>query len=207
MENSKAYKYLIQQVNAVGYERKDGYYPKIMEELYDWERDEAEDIIWRTFNEKKDIDLSDFMPKLKNYDGISALKKMFEKGNNSSIDMAKALYESTGEYKYLDAIRENVKNVKSFTKLSAVATVSRLKPNEDVYNLLKEIYINDDDKTIRGTAVDGLLYNKGYIKDPLDMKEFMATLNISRLFMLDDIQQRKEIIMLLESGKLEASIE
>lgn len=202
MENSNAYKYLLQQVNAVGYERKDGYYPKIMEELYDWERDEAEDIIWRTFNEKKDVDLSDFMPKLKKYDGILALKKMFEKSGEKNIQIAKALYEYTGEIKYLEFIRDIIKNSKGLTKLSAVVTVSQLPPNNNLYSLLKEIYIYDDDSTIRGEAADGLLYNKGYIKNPLDMKEFTVNLNLSRKFMLDDIQKRKDIITKLENNEL-----
>lgn len=34
MENSKAYKYLIEQINATGLKKLDGYYPKIMEEIY-----------------------------------------------------------------------------------------------------------------------------------------------------------------------------
>lgn len=37
-----------------------------MEEIYDWERDEVEDIIWDAFINKKEVDLAQFMPKLKN---------------------------------------------------------------------------------------------------------------------------------------------
>ena len=45
MQNSKAYDCLIKQLNANGSEKMDGYYPEVMEEIYDWEREEVEDII------------------------------------------------------------------------------------------------------------------------------------------------------------------
>lgn len=40
MENSKAYKYFIEQLCVVGSKRMDGYYPKLMEEINNWERSE-----------------------------------------------------------------------------------------------------------------------------------------------------------------------
>lgn len=49
MQNSKAYGGLIKQLNASGSEKMDGYYPEVMEEIYDWEREEVEDIIWKAF--------------------------------------------------------------------------------------------------------------------------------------------------------------
>lgn len=66
MENSDAYKRLVKQINAVGREKLDGYYSNTLEEIYDWEREDVETIIWNTFNEKKDTDLAVFLPKLKN---------------------------------------------------------------------------------------------------------------------------------------------
>ena len=54
MENSIAYKKLVKQINAVGREKLDGYYPNILEEVYDWEREDAEVLIWNTFHEKKE---------------------------------------------------------------------------------------------------------------------------------------------------------
>ena len=53
MQNSKAYDYLIKQLNANGSEKMDGYYSGVMEEIYDWEREEVEDIIWDAFLIKK----------------------------------------------------------------------------------------------------------------------------------------------------------
>ena len=75
MQNSKAYGGLIKQLNASGSEKMDGYYPEVMEEIYDWEREEVEDIIWKAFFNKNEIELAQFFPKLKKYDGIKALKE------------------------------------------------------------------------------------------------------------------------------------
>lgn len=57
MQNSSAYDCLIKQLNANGSEKKDGYYPQIMEEIYDWERDEVEDIIGDSFINKNEVEL------------------------------------------------------------------------------------------------------------------------------------------------------
>ena len=63
MQNSKAYNCFMEQLNATGAKKKDGYYPKLMEEIYDWEREEVEDIIWDAFLNKKEIELAQFLPK------------------------------------------------------------------------------------------------------------------------------------------------
>ena len=75
MQNSKAYDYLIKQLNASGSEKKDGYYPRLMEDIYDCEREKVEDIIWDAYFNKKEIEMAQFFPKLKKYDGIKALKE------------------------------------------------------------------------------------------------------------------------------------
>lgn len=53
MENSIVYKKLVKQINAVGSEKLDGYYPNTLEEIYDWERADTETLIWNTFHEKR----------------------------------------------------------------------------------------------------------------------------------------------------------
>lgn len=67
MENSQAYKYVIEQIDVIGSKKLDGYYPRVMEEIYDWERDQVEDIVWNQFCEKEDIDMAVFLPKIRKY--------------------------------------------------------------------------------------------------------------------------------------------
>lgn len=71
----------------------------MMEEIYDWEREEVEDIIWDAFNNKKEIELAQFLPKLEKYDGIRALKEspyLLQIPSEASVEIGKILYEVMG---------------------------------------------------------------------------------------------------------------
>lgn len=204
MENSDAYKRLVKQINAVGREKLEGYYPNTLEEIYDWERREVESIIWNTFNEKKDTELAYFLPKLKNYDGISALREMLLKCNipsGNSVNISKALYDISNEKQYLDVLFLNYK--KGENDLKVVSVIASCSPNEDVYQILVDIYVNNKNSTIRSTALDGILYNTGYINNPDDIQEIMRQLELSRKFIKDTVEERREMIKQLEEGKFE----
>jgi hypothetical protein len=200
MENSRAYKYLIEGVNATGWEKKDGYYPNIMEEIYDWERDEVEKIIWETFHKNEDAYLAQFLPKLKNYNGIRALKIMLWR--TGSLEVADALYRATKNTRYLKIFRSHYKANKD--DISTVAMLTYLPPDENVLDLLKEIYIDSENSVIRTAAVDGILYNKGYLSDPLNMSEATAQLPLRRQFMSDNREERKEILDKFLRGELDS---
>ncbi|MBD5533934.1 MAG: hypothetical protein HDQ98_17380 [Lachnospiraceae bacterium] len=166
MQNSRAYGYLIEQLNASGSEKLDGYYPRIMEEIYEWERDEVEDIIWKVFREGRDGDLAIFLPKLKKYDGIGALKEALAKcriPSSRSVLYSHVLYDATGDEDYLDLIKRNIDA--SPDTISYVSELSYCKPCQKLYDILSDIYINNKNAVNRSTAVSGLLYNKGLIKD------------------------------------------
>ena len=204
MENSDAYKRLMKQINAVGREKLDGYYSNTLEEIYDWERGDVETIIWNTFNERKDTDLAFFLPKLKNYNGINALKEMLLKCNipsGNSVNISKVLYDISKEKQYLDLLFLNYKKAES--DLRVVSVIASCNPNEDVYQMLVDIYINNKNSTIRSTALDGILYNKGYISNPDDIQEIIRQLELSRKFIKDTIAERREMIKQLEEGKFE----
>lgn len=82
-----------------------------MEEIYDWERDEVENIIWDAFINKNEVELAQFLPKLEKYDGIKALKEspyLFQIPSGASTEIGKILYEVTGDENYLDLIKRNL---------------------------------------------------------------------------------------------------
>ena len=111
MQNSNAYNCLFKQLNASGSEKMDGYYPHIMEEIYDWEREEVEDVIWDAFINKHEIDLAPFLPKLEKYDGIKALKEspyLVQVPSDASAEIAKIIYEDTDDEEYLDIIKKTL---------------------------------------------------------------------------------------------------
>lgn len=205
MENSRAYRFLVEQVNATGSKKLDGYYPKILEEIYDWEKDEVEDIIYNTFINNNDTDLAMFLPKLKKYDGVTTLKSALKTCNipsGNSLNIAKALLEYTGNEQYLEVFKINMNTSIGTDRIKATAMLSYCKPSDAIFEFLADVYINDENETVRSTAIDGLLYFKGYIKNPYDIKEIMNSAKLGRLLMLDDIQDRRKMIEKLKSGEL-----
>lgn len=203
MEHSRAYKMLIKQINAIGSEKKDGYYRNTMEEIYDWERDEVEKIIWETFHRNKDTELAIFFPKLRSHDGIDALKKMFNEYSilgYRNLNIAEVLYRETKDSKYLNVFKESIEADED--NFPVVSQLLYLLPDEKVYNLLKEIYINSNNDIARSTAVTGILYNKGIIKDIDDLNEMQEKIKIECRFDLEEKSQREKIIKELEEGKI-----
>lgn len=203
MQNSSAYNYLIKQLNASGPEKRDGYYPWIMEEIYDWERDEVEDIIWDAFFNKKEVDLALFLPKLKKYDGIKALKEspyLFQIPSGASVEIAKVLYEAIEDEDYLDIIKRNIDA--SPDTISYVSILSYCKPCPKLYRMLSDIYINTENEVNRSTAVTGLLFHKGIIKDRLNIKESNDTIVLRKKFKSEDKEEREKILERFEKGEL-----
>lgn len=195
MQNSKAYEYLIKQLNATGSEKKDGYYPRVLEEIYDWERDEVEDIIWNAFNYEKEFELAKFLPKLRKYDGIRKLHRVLvflEIPSSESVEFASILYNVTGNEKYLNIIDKNIKS--SPNEISYVSELSYCKPCKKVYDILKDIYINNNNKVNRNTAVMGILYNKGIVKDIHNIEESNNTIELRKKFKAEDKNERKKIL-------------
>lgn len=203
MQNSRAYGYLIEQLNASGSEKMDGCYPRIMEEIYDWERDEVENIIWNAFTNKNEVELALFLPKLEKYDGIKALKEspyLFQIPSEASAEIGKVIYEATGDEDYLELIKKNIDA--SPDTISYVSILSYCKPCLKLYNMLADIYINNGNKVNRNTAVMGLLFNKGIIKDRTSIKESNDTIELRKKFKSENKEERKRIFERFEKGEL-----
>lgn len=203
MQNSNAYDYLIKQLNANGSEKLDGYYPRVMEEIYDWEREEVEDIIWDAFSNKNEVELAQFLPKLEKYDGIKALKEspfLFQIPSEASVEFGKILYEVTGDENYLDLIKRNIDA--SPNTISYVSILSYCKPCPRLYSILTDIYVNNINKVNRSTAVMGLLFNKGIIKDRSSIKESNDVISLRKKFKSEDCEERKRILERFKKGEL-----
>ena len=203
MQNSRAYIDFMKQIKAVGREKMEGYNPSTLEKIYDWEREEIEDTIWNYFVNKNDSDLAIFMPKLKKYNGIKALKEspyLLQVPSEASVEIGKILYEVTGDEEYLDLIKRNIDA--SPETISYVSILSYCKPCQRVYNILADIYINNNNSVNRSTAVMGILYNKGIIKDRDSIKESNDVINLRKKFKSEDSAERQEILKKFENGEL-----
>ena len=212
-EHSFAYIDLIKTVKATGREKLDGYYSKTMEEIYDWERDEVEDIIWEKFQRDRDSMLSDFLPKLKKYDGITALEETSTKvtvPSYASIDISKALYNSTLKTKYLDNFKKNL----GYDDIVLVSIINKCTVTKDLYNFLKELYFyygvkkREDKGVVKMLIIEGLLRCKGYtLKPKASTSKLREHFKIIEIFEVDEIESKKEIIKKLENGEMLKSIE
>ena len=203
MQNSRAYIDFMKQIKAVGREKMEGYNPSTLEKIYDWEREEIEDTIWNYFVNKNDSDLAIFMPKLKKYNGIKALKEspyLLQVPSEASVEIGKILYEVTGDEEYLDLIKRNIDA--SPETISYVSILSYCKPCQRVYNILADIYINNNNSVNRSTAVMGILYNKGIIKDRDSIKESNDVINLRKKFKSEDSAERQVILKKFENGEL-----
>lgn len=203
MENSKEYLDFKEQINAVGVNRKDGYYPKLLDEIYDWERDEIEKLIWFHFCDKDDLDMAIFLPKLQKYPGILKLEEKLSDSpipSEQSSVISITLLGIKEDDKYLEVIKENIRLEPN--KIQNVARLVYCKPSKKIYDVLVDVYINSEDEVMRSIAVRGILYNKGYIKDPHNIKEMMANVGLSKKFRSDDVFERKKIIERFETDNL-----
>jgi hypothetical protein len=207
MENSQAYKDFIKQIEATGRDKMDGYYPLTLENIYEWEREEIEDIIWDYFVNKNDSGLAIFMPKLKKYKGIDALKSKLDTFNipsGGSVNIAEILYIISNEKKYLNVINQNYTlSANNYEKVSIVARLSRLAKNGDVYSKLVDIYISDIDKTNQLSALCGILWADGYLSDIDNFNEISKKMEFLRMFSVEIAEKRREIIMKYGSGDFE----
>ena len=202
MENSHAYISLINQINGTGRLKLDGYNLKTLDEIFEWERDEIEDVICRNFS-NNDIDLAIFLPKLKKYDGISLLKRKLQEltiPSSGSVLISQVLYETTKKEKYLDIIMQNIEE--SPDNISYVASLAGCSPSEKAYSMLVHIYINNENEVIRSTAVTGILHNKGIIHNVDDLQEITQNISLRRKFLSNDSKRRKRIIEMFEKGML-----
>ena len=108
---SKEYKRLIDQINAVGSQKADGYSTNLLTDIPESEREEAEKQIWETYYEKEDTNILVLFPLLKKYDGINALKEIINNyviPSKESELIAFLLFNSTEDLQYLELIEKNI---------------------------------------------------------------------------------------------------
>ena len=116
------------------------------------------------------------------------------------VEIGKILYEVTGDEEYLDLIKRNIDA--SPETISYVSILSYCKPCQRVYNILADIYINNNNSVNRSTAVMGILYNKGIIKDRDSIKESNDVINLRKKFKSEDSAERQVILKKFENGEL-----
>ena len=204
MQMSKAYEKLVELINSSDLRKAELYSLNLLDEVYDSEIEKTEDLIWETFHKKEDTGLLIFFPKLKKYDGISALKKLANDYNIPSIlhmSISSMIYENTKEIYYLKLMEKNV--IKSQYNFSYIAMMIRSEPCEAVYHALVRIYLNDLEKIALSTCISGILYNKGFINDLDDYHQIDNMKELKIILKNAPLDERKMMIEKLEKGEFD----
>jgi hypothetical protein len=203
--HSKRYKDFIIWHSQIGTREGDYHLAdNFLDELYDWERDDAERIIYTNLCEDGNAVtyFARYLPKLKNYDGMRALEDYLQISKNHSIyrrtEVASILYNITLNPKYIDVMMDAYRMDHN---IRFVATMVGCRPSEALFKALAYIYVNDEDSTNRSAAGDGLLYCKGYMPD-LDIfrKPSADEMKIRRLLIVNDIMERAVLTEKLWQG-------
>ena len=205
MQNSQAYTTFTKQTKAIGREKMDGYVYQTLENIYDWERDEVEDIIWYRFVYENDFDLAIFMPKLTKYNGIEALKSKIDKLNmpsDASFNIAETLYVATNECKYFKLLIENYNVADKAAKIGYVSRLACMAKKKEVYDKLIDIYINGEDVN-QFTAIRGILWADGYLRNIDDMDEIIVNMQLLKMFKKECKEERKNVIADYINGAFE----
>ncbi|MDR2487828.1 MAG: hypothetical protein LBD12_07665 [Clostridiales Family XIII bacterium] len=198
------------------------YWPYLFHAIHDWERDEAEDLIYSTFVRRRHPDFAKYMPQLRNYDGMAALRGALSSAvleKYVRIKIAAVLYNETGDAQYLRVFEEAYGLAERWSGRFGIAgELKRLCLDAAVFDLLAkiyvgdgdgaeiyagdedgtEIYVGDGDGMVRSLACDGLLYCKGYLDRDLGWdarkRECRDRESMLALFETEDIEERRALV-------------
>lgn len=229
--HSEAFEVLLKTMNSKGMDRAySDYDPNMFDKIYEWERDEAEDIIWNGFN--NDIRLSVYFSKLTKYDGIEALiKKMSEAKvpSPAGANLARELYTATGEEKYIDVIKQHLdaalelsgdSNASRDGNASNEGNASRdgrsyyesasfyltamvfCKPCEYLYSIFEDVYLNNPNEENRNIAAVGLMIGKGVLDEYRNLHMQKEVFEIWKKFDADTREERERILESFNSGEM-----
>lgn len=207
MEHSKAFLVFKKQIDAAGAMKKEGYDLSLFSKAYDWERKEIETIIWNSFHNNGDADLLAFFAELKFYDGIGELYLLLDSDDTSErlrLLSAFYLYQKLGEKKIIEKIKAII--TRNEFDYSDISLLTHLNKSEEVYDLFVYIYKMANEKIAISCAINGLLFNKGYIHNIDDVDELSKVANLRKQMKSLDARKREENLIKFESGGFDAFI-
>lgn len=204
MKISKAYENFVRQLNDPNLSKLEGYNENLFNEIYDSEIEEAEDLIWDTFYNKHDINILVLFPKLKKYDGISALKNIvlsYSIPSSANMLISYLIYQNTQDIGYLELMERNI--IESQYDYSYVSMLIYSAPCEDVYKVLVRIYVNCSNRIALSSSINGILYNKGFIKNLDEVKQVSNMKELRNILKNAPFNEREKMIEKLEKGKFD----
>ncbi|WP_028235611.1 hypothetical protein [Pseudobutyrivibrio sp. MD2005] len=197
MENSSAYKYILQILNSKGKERDFIYDYSTINEVYDSERSYIEERIWNNYGgQHGNYLLSGFLPYLREYKGIEKLDENLNKyqiPSYASIITAKILFNNTGETKYIDIILKNIEKTDS-NKYQLISTMLDIKRTKESFDMFEQIYLKVNDDIDVMVAAEGMLLMVGVIVSTDELLNKPEKIELLKTYCIKEHNQKEEII-------------
>lgn len=191
IQHSEAYNSFIRQVNAKGYAKLHGFDMDLFERIYDFERDEVEEILITLFKKRDWQDLR-LMPKLTKVDGVALMENEFPKLPNPSLiraEFANVLLKATNNKYYEDALYETLKDPDNVTRGFVMSFILSYKPSQRLFETCMELSEHDKSDHVRFLAAFGLLYCAGIVNKLESIKPYRYLIDGLKS---NDIEERKK---------------
>lgn len=195
-QHSEMYTKFINIINGTGYNRLGGIPKHLLNEVYDWEREEVENIVWNRFL-NNDMDMTFYLPHLTFFQPTETVKNKlgeYKIPSRQSVQLSYTMYKLTKEQDYLNIVKNNIEKKTESTSYIALVLQDFEKNDENIYNLLRELYVNVADLEELCLIEDGLFFCKGIISSLFAVQTDEEINDLSRKYFSEDIEERKNLI-------------
>lgn len=197
MEHSEMYTYFIDLINGPSVDRRRSGIPSLLlDEIYDWEREEIEDIIWRRF-QVGDVDMTYYLPRLKYYQPVEKIEEMVSGCKIPSrmcVQLMYALYKINSDPDCLEIIKTNIVMKKEHTSYAALVVQDLDKEDKKIYDFLCNLYVSDIDTLEASIVEDGIMYLKGFRKKLFSFELTDEERAMHRKYYSEDVEERKRLM-------------
>lgn len=201
MEHSEAYNNFIKIMENKNFERRFGIPPRVLDEVEPFERDDVEKIIWDRFVNLGDIEMTYYLPRLKNYQATEEVQKKlveFSIPSRQNTSLAYCLYQLSNNPDFLKIVKTNI--LKKLEKTSYIYVIFQDCDKNDVniYNLLKELYLELTDSAELTAVEKGLFFFKGIISNLYAYDNVQKNLELFNRYFSMDLEERKKLLIEFE---------
>lgn len=170
---SEAFENFIEQIQAEGINKLDGYEEDLLEKVSNEERNIVESIIYKLYI-GGDTSVEQFIPQLKNYNGMKMLEENYSLHSIPSkrnADISYILWKETGEDKYIESIIEDYNIENELQRQGILWYLSQMGKNIKMKEFFRETSKKDTYDVNRFMAYYGYLYCDNVINAPDDYSD------------------------------------
>lgn len=203
MEHSTSYTSFVNLINNTNsFARVNGIPGNLLVEIYDWERDDVENIIWNRFIKMNDMDMTYYLPRLKREVSIEEIEKKltnYSIPSRQNVQIAYTLYRITANPKYLQLVKSNIVKKNERTSYVAIVLQDCDPKDSNIYSFLRELFIEEIQTGELVMVIDGLFFCKGIMKKMFSIEESNKCKELFSKYFSQDVGERKKLIIQFEN--------